>query len=103
MNRWQKCFIERFYNGELPRDQMGRIQFELLGEVKDRVLVHMPAFDSVRGHIPARVVEYEVYEDRCDMPNGIISASVLAGNLYRWSKRGYKIETIDEGSNSLPA
>ena len=103
MNIWQKSFIDRFYNSKLPKDQIGILQFDLLGQIKDNVIVHMPAYEGVNGHVDARDVIYEVYVDKCDMPNGIISATVLAGNLYRWNKLGYKIETESVENRSQSA
>ncbi len=88
MNEWQKCFIDRFYKGEMPKDKMGLKEYELLGNVKDRVIVHLPG----------KIVEYDVYADRCDMRHGIISASVLASNLYKWNSKGFKIETAENHS-----
>lgn len=86
MNKWQKHFIDTYYNGKKPRDAQGRFKFNALGEVKDSVTVYYPDETETFS---------VVLEDKdCNMPNGIISANVLASNLYLWASRGYRIETI---------
>lgn len=84
MNKWQKHFINTYYSGRQPKDAQGKLQFALLGDIKDSVTVHYR--DETETF---RIV----LEDRdCDMPHGIISVNVLASNLYLWASRGYRIE-----------
>ena len=85
MNKWQKHFIGTYYNGKKPRDVMGKLKFNLLGEVRDEVTVYYPDESETF------VVTLE--DADCDMPSGIISVNVLASNLYLWASRGYRIES----------
>lgn len=94
MNKWQEVYVNTYYDGKKPRTKIGKEQFELLGLMKSKVIVHFPDFNGANGFIPAHTEEYIITEDDCDMPNGKISVSVLSGNLTLWKSRGYKIETF---------
>lgn len=89
MNKWQKKYCDEYYNGKMPRSKVDKKKFELLGLVKDVVIVEFP---ECNGH-PAHTETLVVTEDDCNIPEGIISVSVLASNLILWTSRGYKITT----------
>ncbi len=93
MNRWQKIFIDHYYNGKEPGDKRGKKQMELLKGINNTVTVHFPDMESVRGKKPAHDVTYKVTASHCDMKNGIISAVVLSWQILTWDKCGYKIES----------
>ena len=84
MNNWQKKYCEGYYGGKAPKTKVGKIEFDLLGKVKDYVAVTLE---------DGRKNEYKVTLDDCDIPNGKISVEVLAANLRLWAFRGFKIET----------
>lgn len=94
MNKWQEYFLKEYYNGKKPRDKVGKLELELLGQVREKVTIHFPKFESPiesQCH-EAHSETFTVTEDDCNMPEGIISVSVLAGNLRLWTSRGYEIE-----------
>ena len=93
MNKWQKKYCDEYYNGKKPRSKVGKEEYELLGQVKEKVIVEFPDFNGANGFIPAHTEIYEVTEDYCNIPEGKISATVLAGNLSLWLSRGYNIKT----------
>lgn len=93
MNKWQQKYVDEYYGGKKPRDKTGKLEFDLLSQVKEKVTVHFPDFKGVGGKFePAHTETYTVTEDKNDMPNGLISACLLASNLALWASRGYKIE-----------
>ena len=94
MNKWQKRYVESLYGGKMPRSKVGKAELELLGNVKESVTIHFPDFNSpVKSQCsPAHDETYKVTLDECDMPKGLISVQVLAGNLLLWTERGYKID-----------
>ena len=93
MNKWQQRYVNEYYDGKKPRDKSGKLRFDLLGQVKEKVTVHFPEVKCENGKVrPAHSETYTVTEDKNDMPNGIISACLLSGNLALWASRGYKIE-----------
>lgn len=94
MNKWQKIYCDEYYNGKIPRNKIGKEEFELLGNVKEKVIVHFPAFTGATGFIPERTETLIVTEKECNVPKGIISVSVLASNLRLWISRNQKIEYI---------
>ncbi len=77
----------------MPGDKRGKKQFELLGAVEDTVTVYFPEMKGVNGIKPAHSQTYLVTENRCDMPNGVISAVVLSWQMLGWSNKGYKIDS----------
>ena len=89
MNKWQELFLNQYYKGEMPRDKRGLRQYELLENVGDTISVKFPANDSKS----SRTVTYRVTENKCDMPNGVISAVVLSWQILFWARKGYKIES----------
>ena len=93
MNEWQRKYVDTYYNGKKPRSKVGKEQFELLGQVKNNIIVHFPDFNGANGFIPAHTEAYEVCLEECNMPEGKISVEILSSNLTLWLSRGYKIET----------
>lgn len=93
MNEWQKKYCDEYYNGKKPRSKVGLREFDLLGKVKNYVIVEFPEFSGVNGVVPAHTETYKVTLDDCNMPEGKISACVLAGNLSLWTSRGYSVKT----------
>ena len=93
MNRWQQVYCDTYYNGKMPRIKQGKQDFELLGKIKEKVIVEFPDFNGVNGFIPAHTDTYLVTEDECNIPKGKISVTVLVSNLNLWLSRGYKITT----------
>lgn len=85
MNKWQKIYCETYYNGKLPRTNKGKAEYEMLGLIKDAVIVHFPDGPQT----------LRVTEDDCNIPEGRISVRVLASNLTLWQDRGYKIQTLN--------
>jgi hypothetical protein len=77
----------------MPRSKQGKVDLELLGKIKSKVIVYFPDFNGINGFQPAHEETYVVTEDKCDMSNGLISVSVLISNLKLWILRGYKIKT----------
>lgn len=96
LNRWQKIFMDHYYNGKEPSDKRGKKQMELLAGINNAVTIHFPEMDGVNGVKPAHDVTYVVTEDRCDMPNGIISAVVLSWQILTWDRCGYRIKSDTE-------
>lgn len=94
MNKWQKQYCDEYYKGKTPRDSVGKEEFTLLGDVRSHVCVSFPAFKGLHGETPAHDETYEVTLTECDMPNGKISARVLAANLRLWLSRGYAVKTF---------
>ena len=93
MNKWQQRYVNEYYDGKKPRDKNGKLKFDLLGQVNEKVTVHFPEFKRENGEVrPAYTETYNVTEDTNDMPNGLISACLLAHNLLFWASRGYKID-----------
>ena len=92
LNKWQKYYINIFYEGKMPRNKRGKRELELLGNVKDVVTVHFPDFNGIRGFEPAHSETFRVEFDDCNMPEGIIDIDVLSTNLPLWIDRGYKID-----------
>ena len=93
MNKWQKKYCDEYYDGKKPRTKSGKEEFELLGKVKEYVIVEFPGFNDTNGFKPAHTEEYKVTLDDCNIPNGKISVCVLASNLSLWISRGYNIRT----------
>lgn len=97
MNKWQKVYADTYYNGKKPRSASGKQEFELLGMIQNYVTVEFPE----RNGEPAHKETYKVVCDRneCNMPNGIIDACYLAGNLVLWLSRGYRVTTNTVNEN----
>ena len=93
MNKWQEKYCNEYYNGKKPRSKQGKLELELLGQVKEKIIVEFPEFNGVNGYIPAHTEKYEVTEDYCNLPEGKISVPILASNLSLWTSRGYIIKT----------
>ena len=88
--------MEHYYNGKEPSDKRGLKQMELLSGIGNTVTIHFPKMEGVNGDKPAHDVTYLVTEDRCDMRNGIISATVLSWQILTWERNGYMIESDAE-------
>ena len=93
MNKWQEKYCAEYYSGKKPRSKVGKEEFELLGKVKEYVVVVFPDFTGANGFKPAHTETYKVTLDDCNIPEGKISVPVLASNLRLWVSRGYKIVT----------
>lgn len=94
MNQWQKVYCEEYYKGKMPRSKQGKNDLELLGQMKSNVTIEFPDFHGANGFKPAHTETYTITEYDCNMPNGIISVSVLISNLNLWLSRGYKVSTF---------
>ena len=94
MNKWQQLYCDTYHNGKLPRSKVEKEELALLGNVKDKVVIHFPKFDSpIKSQCSeAHSETYIVTENKGNMPEGIINALVLAGNLKLWTDRCYLIE-----------
>ncbi len=92
LNKWQQHYIDTYYDGKMPRSKNGKRELDLLGNVKDAVTVHFPDFNGIHGLIPAHTEKLRVELDKSNIPEGIISVEVLAGNLTLWTDRGYQID-----------
>lgn len=42
MNKWQKYYRDKYYNGKEPRDKIGKMEFAALAPIKDYVIVNFP-------------------------------------------------------------
>lgn len=93
MNKWQKKYCDEYCGGKKPRSKSGLAEFNMLGNIKDYVIVNFPDFNGENGFTPAHTETYKVTLDDCDIPNGKISVTVLASNLTLWASRGYTIQT----------
>lgn len=93
MNKWQKYYRDKYYNGKEPRDKIGKMEFAALAPIKDYVIVNFPEIKKTTGVVPAFTQEFKVTFDELDMPNGLISVDSLAGNLPLWVSRKYRIRT----------
>ena len=93
MNKWQKIYCENLYDGKFPRTKIGKQEVDILGNVKDEVIVQFPDFKGLHGITPAHTAVYKVTENEDDVPNGLMSVCTLARNLSLWLSRGYKIQT----------
>ena len=90
LTKYQMEYIDKVYDGKMPRDKAGKEELILLGNlVGDKICVHFPDFNGT----PAHEKTFEI-ADEGDMPNGKISIDVLAGNLSLWVLRGYKIDYL---------
>ena len=89
MNKWQKKYCDEYYKGKEPKTQSGKQEFNLLGQIREVVVVKFPESNGK----PARTEKYTVTEDDCDIPNGKISVFVLASNVRLWLAKGYEVTT----------
>lgn len=93
LNKWQKQYIDEYYDGKIPRRKVAKQRLNLLGKVKSYVIVDFPDFNGADGFKPAHTEKYEITLTECDMPNGKISVRVLVANLELWLSRGYTVHT----------
>ena len=93
MNTWQKVYCDTYFGGKKPRSKRDKEVVELLGTVKEKITVKFPDFKGINGFEPAHAETYVVTENECNMPEGKISVSALAGNLRLWLARGYEVTT----------
>ena len=103
MNKWQSAYLNDPRGGcagKMPRSKRGKEELELLGHVKETVTVSIPDFEGIRGFVPAHDETYVVTEFDCNMPEGRISARVLASNLVFWLSNGYKVTTASVGKGA---
>ena len=84
MNRFQEIYINLDCNGEVPDSQKEKTIYDVLGNIKENIIVHFPTKNET----------YQVTENDCDMPNGKISVRVLSRNIPLWTIREYEIEYI---------
>ena len=93
MNKWQQIYCDIYHKGKMPRGKAGKQAVDLLGKVKSQITVEFPDFNGIHGFEPAHTETYIVTENECNMPEGKISVSALAGNLSLWLDRGYVVTT----------
>lgn len=93
LNKWQKQYIDEYHDGKMPRRKVEKQRLNLLGKVKNYVIVDFPDFNGAEGFKPAHTEKYEVTLTECDIPNGKISVRNLAANLDLWLSRGYTVHT----------
>ena len=84
INKWQKKYCEVYYKGKVPKSKIGKYEYDLLGDVKDYVIV---TYDN------GKRVELEVTLDECDIPNNKINVETLASNLRFWKFNGFLVQT----------
>ena len=85
MNRFQQKYCDTCYEGKKPKDKIGKLEFELLGNMKsNRIRVRHPAFSFPGFETSPERVEELVVNEECDIPNGKINVEVLASNLRFW-------------------
>ena len=93
MNKWQEKYVTKCCGGRKPRSVNGKTELELLGKVKDFVIVDFPNRSTEFGMKPACTERYLVTMSDCDLENGKISVSILANNLRVWLEHGYAVHT----------
>ncbi len=85
MNRFQQKYCNTYYEGKEPKDKIGKLEFELLGNMKgNRIQVHHPAFSFPGFETSPERIEALVVDEKCDIPNGKISVETLASSLRFW-------------------
>ena len=89
LNKWQEAYLRIYYDGKMPRNKEGKKELEVLGGMKEKVIIDFPAM----GEKPAHTEEYIIRDGDCDMPNGYISVEILASNLTYWNFRGFTVRT----------
>jgi hypothetical protein len=67
LNEYQRHYVKEFCGGRRPRSATRKRDMELLGKVKDKVIIHFPDHNET----------YRVTLNDCDIPNGIISVEAL--------------------------
>ena len=59
MNKWQKIYCETYYEGKMPRTKHGKWAMDILSQMGNKVIVHLPS-----GTKTLTITEYDV-----DIPN----------------------------------
>lgn len=84
MNKWQKKYVDIYYDGEIPADSEGRVAYDLLGKLRSEITVEFQNGEKET---------YRIDLEECNIPEGVISVRILARNLVLWITRGLKITT----------
>lgn len=83
MNRWQQYYCDELYEGKMPRNKIGKCEFDLLGKCSDIIKVDFPRGSEI----------YTITLNECNMPKGKIDVLTLAANLRLWAARGWSMTT----------
>ena len=87
-NKWQEYYRKNYCSGRADARR-----YELLGKIKgDKITVHYPDFNGIRGFVPAHEETFEITFEENNMPEGKISVPCLSANLDLWESRGYRID-----------
>lgn len=93
MNKWQQYYIDKYYNGKMPRSKKGKTDVALLGKIKNQVTVAFPDDYGKDGFKPAHTETFVVTESDCNIPDGKISLTALLNNIPYWISLECKITT----------